>query len=61
MIRMKTFLFTVYTIKTMVTQVEADSIEEARQIVEDPEADLSWLMIPEATYNFFSHPFEEEE
>ena len=58
---MKEFLFTVYNIETLITTVEADSVEEARQIVEDPEADLSWLKIPRATFNFFSLPFEEPE
>lgn len=57
---MTAYLFTVYSIKTMVTTVEADSPEEARQIVDDENSDLSWLMIPEATYNFLSIPFEEK-
>ena len=58
---MKQFLFTVYRIESVITTVEADSIEEARQIVADPEANLSWLSVPKAEFNFFSLPFEEME
>ena len=53
---MTDFLFTVYNIKTMLTHIEAETIEEAQAILaEDKETqELSWAIIPETTYSFFS-------
>ena len=53
---MTDFLFTVYTIKTMLTHIEADTMEDAQEILaKDKETQkLSWVIIPETTYNFFS-------
>ena len=53
---MTNFLFTVYNIKSMFTNIEADSIEEAQEKIKvDPETnELKWIVIPETSYSFFS-------
>ena len=51
---MTEFLFTIYTIKTMITQVEAEDVEEAKEKIGSGNTELTWLQIPEATFSFFS-------
>ena len=51
---MTSWLFTVYSVRTMITEIEAEDIEEAKKKIEEEGAGLSWLQIPETTFSFFS-------
>ena len=48
---MKTYLLTIYSIKTNLAFIEAESIDEAQQMVGDKNAEaIKWLQVPMMNY-----------
>jgi hypothetical protein len=54
------FLFTKYKIGTMVTEIEAESIEEAQEKLNEDSDEIAWMVIPPAEFGFFSTPAEDD-
>lgn len=47
---MKTYLLTIYSIKTNVAFIEAESLEEAQQTIADQGDSIRWMQIPRMNY-----------
>ena len=47
---MKDYLLTIYTIKTQVSWIKAETLEDAKQLIADHDDSIHWMEIPFAKY-----------